>query len=192
VNVMFLFTRRTAGTFLFALVAVTALLFVMPDSVWDRLGTAFSGDFNTSSAGRTDEIWTPLLPEVWRSPIWGNGLGAIMWSDAMRGGQILLVTHPHNAFLQAALDVGLLGMALLIAYFVHVWRGLTRLVRDASVSPTMHGFFNGARAGLAGFLLAGVAGSSLAPVPEQAFLWLAIGMMYGYLAPRSNDEEAPA
>jgi O-antigen ligase len=192
VNVMFLFTRRTAGAFLFALVVVTGLLFVMPDSVWDRLGTAFSGDFNTSSAGRTDEIWTPLLPEVWRSPIWGNGLGSIMWSDAMRGGQILLVTHPHNAYLQAALDVGLLGMAILLAYFVHVWRSLTRLVRDEAVSPTMHGFFNGARAGLAGFFLAGVAGSSLAPVPEQAFLWLAIGMMYGYLRPRSNDEEQPA
>lgn len=189
VNVMFLFTRRTAGAFLFALAAVTVLLFVMPDSVWERLGTAFSGDFNKSSAGRTDEIWTPLLPEVWASPIWGSGLGSIMWSDAMRGGLVLLVTHPHNAYLQAALDLGLLGTAIVIGYFVHVWRGLTKLVRDAAVSPTMHGFFNGARAGLAGFLLAGVAGSSLTPVPEQAFLWLAIGMMYGFLAPRRLEEE---
>jgi hypothetical protein len=32
------------------------------------------------------------------------------------------------------------------------------------------------------FLVAGVTDGSLAPRPEQAFLWLALGMMYGQRA----------
>ncbi len=189
VNLMFLFSRRTAGNFIFAFAIVAVLLVLMPDSVWDRLGTAFSGDMGKSSAGRTDQIWEPLLPELWRSPIWGNGLGSIMWSDAMRSGTIFEVTHPHNAYLQVALDMGVLGTLATFAYLVHVWRGFTKLARDSALSPTLRGFFNGGRAGLAGFLLAGVAGSSLQPVPEQSFLWLAIGMMYGFLAPRKVEEQ---
>ena len=46
----------------------------------------------------------------------------------------------------------------------------------------MRGFFQGAAAGLVSFAITGVAGSSLTPKPEYAFLWLAIGMMYGQLA----------
>jgi hypothetical protein len=33
-------------------------------------------------------------------------------------------------------------------------------------------------------MAAGFVGSSLTPVPEQAFLWLAIGMMFGVQAKR--------
>ena len=35
------------------------------------------------SAGRIDDIWLPLLPELFKSPLWGNGLNSIMWSYAM-------------------------------------------------------------------------------------------------------------
>jgi hypothetical protein len=35
-------------------------------------------------------------------------------------------------------------------------------------------------------MLAAFAGSSLMPVPEQCFLWLAIGMMYGEQARKAE------
>ena len=47
---------------------------------------ASTADANTVSAGRIDGIWLPLLPELANSPIWGNGLGSITWSDPMRDG----------------------------------------------------------------------------------------------------------
>ena len=53
---------------------------------------------------------------------------------------------------------------------------------DPALSPTMRGFYQGAAAGLLSFLIAGVTDSSLLPKAEQAFLWLAIGMMYGQLS----------
>jgi O-antigen ligase len=105
---------------------------------------------------------------------------------------VLVVTHPHNAYLQAALDMGISGLVLLCAYFVHVWKGLRTLAKDPGVAPALRGFYQGAAAGLAGLLVANFTDSSLTPRPEQAFLWLAIGMMYGYEARRAAAVTHPA
>jgi O-antigen ligase len=95
---------------------------------------------------------------------------------------MLPVTHPHNAYLQAILDMGLVGMGLLIAFYILAYRKLRDLGSNAYLSPTMRGFYQGAVAGLLCFFITGFAGSSLRAVPEFAFLWIAIGMMYGQLA----------
>ena len=75
--------------------------------------------------------------------------------------------------------MGVAGLLLLCAYFAHVWNRLRELSTDSSLSPTLRGFYQGAAAGLASFLIAAITDGSLFPRPEQAFLWLAIGMMYG-------------
>jgi hypothetical protein len=195
VNALFLLWRRNAKTLIFiALMAVVALL-LLPDAVYDRV-TAGSGEgLNAISAGRVEWIWLPLLPEVLRSPIYGNGLGSIFWSEAMRradGVTVLLVGHPHNAYLRALLDMGIAGLVLMCAYFAHVWKGIRVLSVDPVLSPTLRGFYQGAAAGLVTFLVTSFTDSSLTPVPEQAFLWLAIGMMYGQRANGPVDERRRA
>jgi O-antigen ligase len=184
VNALFLLSRRSAATWIAGCAVAAAGLWLLPDAVYERLSLGFDADLNTVSAGRLDTIWLPLLPEFARSPLFGHGLSSIMWSDAMRMGVILPVDHPHNAYLRALLDMGVVGACLVLAYFVHVWRGFQRLGSDPSLSPLQRGFYAGAAAGLVSFLVAGVAGSSLTPVPEQSFLWLAVGMMYGEHAKR--------
>jgi len=182
VNVLFLLWRRNAKALIFfGLLAAVALL-LLPGAVYDRLTTGFGGGLNAISAGRLDGLWLPLLPEVLRSPVYGNGLASILWSEAMReGGGITVIgaTHPHNAYLEALLDMGIAGLILVCAYFAHVWKGFRALSVDPALSPTLRGFYQGAAAGLAGLLITGLTDSSLAPKGEQAFLWLAIGMMYG-------------
>jgi len=59
-----------------------------------------------------------------------------------------MVTHPHNAYLQALLDMGIAGLLLLGAYFVHVWKRFRALSMDAALSPELRGFYQGAGAGL--------------------------------------------
>jgi O-antigen ligase len=143
------------------------------------------------SAGRIEHIWLPLLPEIPKSPIFGHGLSSILWSEPMRRGAgvlILAVGHPHNAYLGALLDMGIAGLLLLCAYFIHVWRGFRALSLDPALSPTLRGFHAGAAAGLASLLISYATDSSLTPGPEQAFLWLAIGMMYGQRASRPLRE----
>jgi O-antigen ligase len=188
VNGLYVLWRFSAKTLLVAGLAVVAALLFAPGAIFERLASGQGAGLDAISAGRVNGLWLPLLPEVLRHPVFGNGICSILWSDAMRGGaghMVLVVTHPHNAYLQAALDMGILGLLLLCAYFAHVWKGLRALANDAGVAPALRGFYQGAAAGLAGILVANFTDSSLTPRPEQAFLWLAIGMMYGYQARRA-------
>jgi len=188
VNGLYVLWRFSAKTLLVVGLAVVAALLFAPGAIFERLASGQGAGLDAVSAGRLNGLWLPLLPEVLRHPVFGNGIGSILWSDAMRSGaghMVLAVTHPHNAYLQAALDMGIAGLVLLCAYFAHVWKGLRTLAKDSSVAPALRGFYLGAAAGLAGILVANFTDSSLTPRPEQAFLWLAIGMMYGYQARRA-------
>ena len=187
VNGLYILTRRDPRGFLFGAVAITVLLFLLPGTMWDRVMAGFGGDLNALTAGRTGEIWLPLLPELWRSPLIGNGLSSILWSDAMRAERILQVGHAHNAYLQTLLDMGIIGLGLLLAFFGFLLRDFWRASRDKALSPTMRGFFEGAAIGLLSFLAAGFAGSTLTPCAEQSFLWLAAGMLYGMRRTRAKS-----
>ncbi|MBV8032483.1 MAG: O-antigen ligase family protein [Betaproteobacteria bacterium] len=190
VNALFFLWRFNAKTAALVLLAGVAVIVAAPEQVFERISMGFeTGDLNEISAGRIDTIWLPVLPEIWKSPLIGQGLGSTMWSDAMRHGLMLEVTHPHNAYLEALLDVGVVGLGILLAYFWHVWKQFRALGSNAFLTPEMRGFYQGSAAGLLSFLVTGFAGSSLAPLPETAFLWMAIGMMYGQLARRPATSE---
>jgi O-antigen ligase len=183
VNALFFMWRFNMKTLGLALLALLVCSLFLPGAIYERVTMGFaSGDANTVSAGRINEIWLPLLPEVLRAPPWGNGLGSTMWSDAMNTGTMLVVGHPHSAYLEAVLDLGIIGALLLCAYYVHVWRGFRSLGSNPYLTPAMRGFFQGGAAGLISFAVSGWVGSSLTPRPEYCFLWFAIGMMYGQLA----------
>ena len=186
VNVLFLIWKFNAKTLGLALLAVSVALLFMPGAVVGRmsLGLVGGGDVNEFSAGRVDDIWLPLLPELFKSPLWGSGLESTMWSKALWSGQMIPVSHPHNAYLQAILDMGLIGLGLLLAFYWHVYRTARDLGSNAYLSPTMRGFYQGMVAGLLCFVVTGFAGSSLRPTAEFGYLWIAIGMMYGQLARR--------
>jgi O-antigen ligase len=186
INGLFLLWKFNTRTLAIAVLVGSFALLMMPGAVISRLSMGFTGggDANTVSAGRIDEIWLPLIAsgDMTKSPVWGSGLDSILWSDAGWSGTILMVGHPHNAYIQALLDMGVVGLVLLLAYYVHVYRGFRSLGSNAYLSPSMRGLFQGATAGLLCLLLTGFSGSSLRPTPEFVFLWFAIGMMYGMRA----------
>jgi O-antigen ligase len=183
INALFLAWKFNFKTASLAIGAFAICALLMPGYVYNRvlLGVG-EGDLDAVSAGRIDGIWLPLLPEVFKSPLWGNGLGSIMWSYPMQIDAMLAVGHPHNAFLEAMLDMGLIGLVVLLAYYLHVWRGFRALGSNAFLSPELRGFFQGASAGLLSHLITGMAGSSLRPESEMVYLWMAIGVMYGLQA----------
>jgi O-antigen ligase len=179
VNILFLIAQRRFFPLLIGALLLVGMVFMLPEAVFQRLSTGVGGNMNAVTAGRTGDIWLPLLPEVLDSPVIGHGLGSILWSEAMRSGRILTVTHPHNAYLQALLDTGVAGLILIFSFFAWAWRRFRALAADNRLEPERRGFYAGAAAGLAAFLITGMAGSSLMPVAEQSLLWLAIGMMWG-------------
>jgi O-antigen ligase len=186
VNALYLIWKFNAKTIGLALLAAGVAMLIMPGPLIGRMsmGLVGGGDVDEFTAGRMDEIWIPLLPELFKSPIWGSGLDSTMWAKALWADMMIPVTHPHNAYLQAILDMGLAGLGLLLAFYWHVYRTARDLGSNAYLSPTMRGFYQGVVAGLLCFIVTGFSGSSLRPTPEFSFLWIAIGMMYGQLARR--------
>jgi len=170
VSGLYVLLRFSAKTLLVAGCAVVAALLFARGAITERLASGEGAGLDAISSGRLNGLWLPLLPEVLRHPVLGNGIGSIIWSDAMRRGAgqtMLVVTHPHNAYLQAALDMGISGLVLLCAYFVHVWKGLRALAKDPGVAPVLRGFYQGAAAGLVGMLISDFTDSSLTPRPSR-------------------------
>ena len=180
VNIIFLVSRRCVRNYILTLLLLPVALAIAPGALWDRLGMGIgSGSANAVSAGRTNEIWAPLIPELDKAPFFGDGLGSILWSHAMLEGRLPLVAHPHNAFLQSYMDLGAVGLVMLLGFWLFVWLQFRRYSKDQRLAPKLQGFFEGAAAGVLAFIAAGFAGSTLMPAAEQLFLWLAIGVMFG-------------
>jgi O-antigen ligase len=184
VSGLFVLWKFNARSVSAALLVGSLFAAVAPGYVWRRLTFGFDADANAVSADRLDGIWTPLMPELWKSPLWGNGIDSIMWAEPMKAGEMLVVGHPHNAYLQTFLDMGFIGLAVILAFYWHVWKGFRTLGSNAYISPELRGFFQGATAALLCLLVTGVSGGSLRPDVDFAYLWLAIGIMYGVLARR--------
>jgi O-antigen ligase len=183
VAAVFVVWKFSAKTLALGVLGALAALIVAPGYLVGRITVGWdSGDMGEVSAGRTDTIWEPLLPWAADAPAWGHGLGSIMWATPMHTGAMLPVTHAHNAYLEALIDMGVLGLAALLLYYVHVWRNMRALAADSRLSVETRALLQGGAAGLVCFAVTGMAGSSLRPDAEFAFLWMAIGLMYGILA----------
>lgn len=99
----------------------------LPEIARTRLATItdLSSDYNTTISGGPQAgrlaIWTRNLPLVLDRP-WGYGAGAFGTVDGLfAGGRY---RAPHNTFLQALIELGVLGFALFIAVIVSSLRYL--------------------------------------------------------------------
>jgi O-antigen ligase len=187
---IYLLSRRNIKTFFLAALVIPGALILMPGAIWYRLGMGVEGGAAEMSAGRVEDIWAPLLPQLIDKPFFGHGLQSVLWAPAMRMGEMFEVTHPHSAYLGALMDFGIVGALLLLGFWFTIWKGFRKLAKDQDLEPHQRGFFEGAAAALVAFMAAGFVGSSLTPVPEQSFLWLAIGMMFGVNAKRQLARDA--
>lgn len=178
----FLFVQKKFSVMLLGLLLIPAAILVMPEAVMERAVTGTrSGNLETISAGRVDNIWRPLLPEVFSSPVLGHGLSSILWSEPARFGTILKVGHPHSAYLGMLLDLGLLGAIVVFLFFWHM-RRLFLTLAERATEPIWRGFFRGATACILLLLVQGVTDDRFTPTFPQTFLWLAYGMALGLVA----------
>jgi O-antigen ligase len=183
----FLFTQKRAGLMLLALSLAVAAAFLMPEAVVERATTGMAGmNVADMSAGRVDKIWRPLLPEVFSSPVIGHGLGSIAWSEAARHREILMVGHPHSAYLGLLLDFGVSGAIVVSLFFLHMWR-LFKHIAQHHPDPLWRGFFNGAKGAILLLLVQGLTDDRFTPTLPQTLLWLSYGMAIGLVA-RLNKE----
>jgi O-antigen ligase len=185
---IFLWQRRQIWPVMLALGIGAIFLVAGPDEFLERVtrGVDWS-TFEEALAGNpTDKLtagrlggYQLLAPEVLKSPLWGSGTGSTAWSSAVAF-KAYISNHPHNMYLSAAMDIGLIGLMLtLYFYYAHI-RAMRILSAHSSLSPPMRAFFAGSAAGIMGILVYSFTNGVWFPEGEQSYMWLAYGMLYAY------------
>ena len=114
------------------------LLVVLMPTVTERMSDGFdpdpeaNTDWNEVTAGRTGELWPPIIEEIWNAPFFGQGRLAIVHTPAydkiLALGGVPLT--PHNGYLEVLVDYGALGLLIVLAAFVGAGVLSYRLVRQ--------------------------------------------------------------
>jgi exopolysaccharide production protein ExoQ len=85
----------------------------------------------TTLTGRTP-LWEQLLPEIWQHPLVGSGFAAFWSPDNLYRFESVAgfpVTSAHNGFLEELLNTGLVGFAILLAFFIYTMVVVRRQAR---------------------------------------------------------------
>jgi len=147
VNIIYLFSRPNLKTIGAAVLLVPVAVLIAPGAIWSRVTMGMGDGANAVTAGRTNEIWAPLVPELLKTRS-----GATAWARSSvrrhARGAPAAGGPPAQRYLQAYTDMGVIGLVLLVAFWIYCWRHLRRLAKDARVKPELQGFFEGAAAGV--------------------------------------------
>lgn len=184
-----LIKQRRFTVIVCALLVLPFVALLIPDAVVERATTGIgSRDLTAISAGRISGIWLPLLPEFFSSPIFGQGMSSVLWSDAARRGSMLPVGHPHSAYLGMLLDFGVVGSMAIASFFVYLWRYFTRVAKEYK-GTIWAGFFQGACGCILILAAQGLTDDRVTPTLPQVYLWLAFGIAVGLNARASVEAQ---
>jgi hypothetical protein len=174
----YLLKQRSMGRFLLALSAIVTVALLLPDAFFERASTGLAtGDEHAITAGRL-ELWRALIDTFWEAPIVGHGLFSTPWATPNLRGAMLPVGQAHNAYLDVALDLGILGIVVVAAFFWSVWA----MFRDLSkhhIDPQWRGIFEGCIVCLLCLAVQGFTNDRFTPTPPQTALWLCYGLALG-------------
>lgn len=131
-TVLAMIRRGAIVTGLGIIFLLTVTLAVVPRDYYDRLATItnIEADPTGSAQGRWED-WLLSVDYIQAHPITGAGLGQdLLALNAARGRETW--RSVHNAYLQAAVDLGLPGAALLIALLFCSFQNAWRVRRQAA------------------------------------------------------------
>lgn len=174
--------------------AVLAAVFAEP--LWDRLttglsavgshgyqlgaGTGYGGSGPDELTASRIMIWTTVWPDFLRSPILGSGRASMGWSDAVIQGRLYL-GHAHSLYLDILLDLGLVGLTLMLAFYRKLLLHFRMLYKNPDMPPMLASAFQGVFAAFIGYLVAGFANGNYISNETQTFIWLMFGVGLAYL-----------
>lgn len=181
-----------------ALVSVVAgVVYVVPDNtLYNRSAkaTAEAHAWNSgarvpgySSIGQRLDFYQRSIRIVAKHPFLGVGTGGFPAAYEQEVAETTLkpTRNPHNEYLLRAVELGAVGVLLVLALFVTVWHQAPRLARRTDTLI--------ARGLVITFACAGLASSPLADHTETLlFVWL-VGILFaGYRSPRPATSRVPA
>jgi O-antigen ligase len=193
---VFFIVQRRLRIVIVGLIALAFILPMLPVELYERLSTGVSTGGNMVlhssddplTAGRVAGVWMPLLTEVQSHPLFGNGLLSVAWSWPFRSGALGLATlNPHNLYLKMLLEIGVLGLVLMMLFFCDLWRRLRAAAADPATPRDLAWLFVGSAAALLGYAGYGLSGGDYLPDPSNALLWIVWGLLLSAPAGRFGD-----
>jgi O-antigen ligase len=183
--VLFCWHRRSWPLFLGSLCVIPLMWSVLPEQVIERLmlGIADSvqSGVQTSSSDELSAgrfwIWAQQLDEFANRPLFGHGLSGNLWTKMAAAGE---TSYPHNFLLSCLLDLGIVGTALVLAFYAYMAKGFVRLAKSDQVTGLMRSLGAAGFAMLAAYFVFGLTGADYSPGKEQIPLWLMFGVLFAH------------
>ncbi len=187
----FVISQKRVRLALVSFAVALLLIAVTPQTIVDRALVGFGGAGAhdvLSSRVQDDELtagrfwlWRQTFPSFYKSPLIGSGIASQAWSDAAKTGVIHTI-QTHNLYLSILYDVGIIGFALVISFFVFLYRNFKSVARKVEVPPAMAGAFNGVAAGMLGMAVMGFTNGLFFPQIFQIYIWLMFGLSIAYMS----------
>src|SRR5690606_12694225 len=122
---LIVFTAFRARKTLYGAVTVTMITAVVAAILWATANVALIADWldkDPTLSGRLP-LWEDVVEEIGRRPVFGHGFEAFWGGYFSPAHHILMQStwtppHAHNAVLDDALEMGLVGAGLFIAVFI--------------------------------------------------------------------------
>jgi O-antigen ligase len=160
-------------------------------------GITANANEDALSAGRVTGIWLPAILDFAKHPVnWvvGGGLESLLWSPvAFNEESGDYFPHPHNGYLRALLDTGIIGLTLLLVFWIGTFRMCRRLSVHPGLSEPARSLCRAASWVLVVLGVQCLTGGALTPLHSQVFVWCAIGLAFGLNAKvTAVDQPRPA
>jgi oligosaccharide repeat unit polymerase len=158
-------------------------------------GTAVSqdaSDLNEITSGRMTTIWPPVIEYISDSPLLGYGRRATVRTGVydILSAEGEPVGHPHNAYLEVLIDAGLVGLAIMLAFYGTLSIMAVRLLRYRG-DPLCVAVGGMAMATITALLVSGLSSQSLFPTVSMFAMWCAIGLLVrAYVSVRQSAAAA--
>jgi len=199
---VFSFALLTKRSLLWLLVpAMAGLVLFGPSSVLERAqfglepgsaGSHTTPDLDNISSGRV-AMAAVAIEKITSDPgqmVFGGGRQTFPRISFDKFG----VNHPHNAYLEALLDGGVVGFVLVIAPFVLLFTRAVKSIRRLRAS-TYRPFYIAAAISLGIFFVSGLSRGSFFPTQLLVFVWQVSGFALGLLRYdmlRASQQAQPA
>jgi O-antigen ligase len=148
--------RKFAIFLLVGLVLLCLLVYVIEPTSWDRIKEiSLSKDRPESTRIR---LWLTSVNMIKDKPIWGIGLGNFsrLFDRYKVEGFYDTTCHPHNDFLNVAVNSGILGLLAYLWIWVAFFRSTFRSVRRGEKQTFVQAAQMAGMAAITGFLVAGL------------------------------------
>jgi O-antigen ligase len=164
---------------------VVLLVALLMPGVVQRLSVGFNDspvvgtqtDEYTLTAGR-NIAWKHVIKKIHEGPMLGFGRLAIQRtgvSDAIFNECNDFFAHPHNAYLEMLLENGVVGLSLVLPFYIVVLSMAMRLFRD-SRNPAFVAMGGVSCSLILALLIASATSQSFYPIEGTAGMWAAIGL----------------